>query len=128
MSNLDRAPRRSLPRAPGSDTPHRARVQRRPARVILPEEYPQALRLRLDRNSGEGSDCVDTDRDFTEEQLAFLKVVDAFRQTKKFPDVCDYLEILKGLGYGKEIAAPPEGNRQGGAAGGDAGECLLPLS
>lgn len=51
------------------------------------------------RKHGTNETCVGAD--YTDEELAFLKAMDAFKRVVPFPTWCDALRVAKSLGYRK---------------------------
>ncbi len=55
------------------------------------------------RNVTDGFAGIDIGHDYTQEELEFLKAVDAYKRTQNrpFPTWCEILAVAKSLGYRK---------------------------
>ncbi len=96
----------SLPNPDGNAIP-RSQEDRRKDTIPVAFERRTGLDRRIPEEKRRMIDPVTFEKEYTEEETAFLKAIDLYKRINRrpFPTCCEVLEVLMALGY-RKVAEP----------------------
>lgn len=93
----------------GDDSIPRSKEDRRKDHIPVAFERRSGLDRRIPEEKRRMVDPVTCEKEYTDEETAFLKAIDLYKRINRrpFPTCCEVLEVLKALGYRKVVEPTP---------------------